>query len=84
MPFKASQSGNPSGRPKVVGEIRDLARRHGKFAIAKLVELAKSDNPRVAVAACSELLDRGYGRPAQSIEHSGGLEHRGQLIIKGG
>jgi hypothetical protein len=65
--FAPGVSGNPNGRPKVVAEIRDLARVHGPHAIARLVELSRSRDGAVAVNACRTLLDRGYGRPEQAI-----------------
>lgn len=67
MTFKAGQSGNPGGRPKETGEVKELARSHGKRAIEKLAALIDSDDERVAVAASEALLNRGYGKPAQAI-----------------
>jgi hypothetical protein len=66
-PFQPGQSGNPAGRPRVVGEIRDLARAKGPAALEILMAIAEDeDKPAAArVAAASALLDRGYGRPAQ-------------------
>lgn len=69
--FLKGQSGNPGGRPKVAGHIRELARKHGPDAIAKLVELMHGDDGRIARAAATDLLDRGYGKPSQPI---GGAE----------
>jgi hypothetical protein len=64
------QSGNPGGRPKVMPEIRELARNHGPEAIKRLVALMHSKNQSVAVRAAEALLDRGYGRPMQGLEIS--------------
>lgn len=65
--FAPGVSGNPSGRARVVGHIRDLARLHGEAAIEKLVELMNGEDPRVARAAATDLLDRGYGKPSQPV-----------------
>ncbi len=71
-PFRKGQSGNPGGRPKEVAEVRALARKHGQAAIKKLVELLKSGDERVVLGAVKELLDRGYGKSAQTITGEGG------------
>ena len=71
MAFEKGKSGNPGGRPKEVAEVRELAKKHGPEAIAKLVELMGSENERTAVAACEAILNRGYGRPAQSVTLGG-------------
>lgn len=65
--FAPGASGNPNGRPRVYGEVRELARQHGPDAIARLVVLMHSQDENVSVKACSVLLDRGYGRPEQAI-----------------
>lgn len=75
MPFAKGISGNPGGRPKEVAEVRELAKEHGPAAIKRLVKLMASDNERTAVAACQALLDRGYGKPHASVEHSGRIDH---------
>lgn len=66
--WRPGQSGNPGGRPKVVADIRELARQHGYDAIRRLVDLMFSKNEGVAVRAAEALLDRGYGRPLQGLE----------------
>jgi uncharacterized protein DUF5681 len=70
MPWKPGQSGNPSGRPKINPELRDLARRHTKIALTALVEIARDAKapPAARVAAANALLDRGYGRPMQAVD----------------
>ncbi len=71
MAFKKGQSGNPGGRPKEVAEVRELAKKHGPAAIKRLAKLMASENERTAVAACEAVLNRGYGRPAQSLTLAG-------------
>ena len=58
-------SGNPSGRPRVVADIQDLARQHGPEAIHTLVECLK--DPKHKVAAAIALLDRGFGKCTQLL-----------------
>jgi Family of unknown function (DUF5681) len=68
-PFKKGQSGNPGGRPKVVAEVKELARKHTGKAIETLVSIMANPKaaPAARVSAANALLDRGYGRPAQHI-----------------
>lgn len=71
--FKKGQSGNPSGRPRIVLEIREVARKHGNEAITAILALARAaQDEKVRMAAWREILDRGYGRPAQAITGEGG------------
>jgi Family of unknown function (DUF5681) len=68
-PFKKGQSGNPGGRPKVVAEVKELARTHTGAAIETLVSIMSNPKaaPAARVSAANSLLDRGYGKPAQHI-----------------
>jgi hypothetical protein len=68
-PFKKGESGNPGGRPKVVAEVKELARRHTTDAIQTLVSIMKdpSSAPAARVSAANALLDRGYGKPPQHV-----------------
>lgn len=68
MAWKKGQSGNPSGRPKSLREVTELARENSARAIERLVELMDDEDGRVALAAANSILDRGYGKPKQSIE----------------
>jgi hypothetical protein len=71
--FQPGKSGNPGGRPKIVGEVQELARSHATAAIETLAEIMQNEKAPCAarVAAASAILDRGYGKPPQAVEHSG-------------
>jgi len=84
MPFKKGQSGNPGGRPKEDAEVRAAARLHGIAAIDKLVELMNDDDPRIQISAANAILDRGFGKPAQShtIGNEEGKEFKTTTVIE--
>jgi hypothetical protein len=67
--WRQGQSGNPSGRPKVIGYIRDLAREHTEEAVDTLLDVMRNqDAPSAArVAAAEAMLSRGWGKPTQPI-----------------
>lgn len=58
---------------KTPTEIRSLARSHTETAINTLVGVMnQKEAPAAArVAAANSLLDRGWGKPVQAVEHSG-------------
>lgn len=70
-----------AGRPKGVSHrateaekagLEIKARKHTGTALDALVEVAQSGESEAArVSAATALLDRGYGRPRQQLEHSG-------------
>jgi hypothetical protein len=67
--FLQGHSGNPSGRPAIIGELQKLARAHTPTALATLVEIMSNtaSPPNARVAAAVALLDRGYGRPSTAV-----------------
>lgn len=71
MPFKPGQSGNPGGQLKAKAEVRELARQHGPDAITALAAIMHDSGaqPSARVAAAIHLLDRGFGKPKQEIDH---------------
>jgi len=69
MKFEKGQSGNPGGRPKADARVRDLAQAQTENAIAALVRVLEDKKAPAAsrVSAAVALLDRGWGKPAQTI-----------------
>ena len=80
--FRKGQSGNPGGRPKVLGEVQELARQYAPTVIVELARLAlRAKGETARIAAIRELLDRGYGRSRQAIEVSVPADNPLQLLL---
>ncbi|MHA6476179.1 hypothetical protein ACX1DW_01610 [Stutzerimonas sp. KH-1] len=75
---KRAGAGRPAGsRNKVTADIKEIAQSFGEEAIKSLVEIVRDgEAPHAArVSAVKELLDRGYGKAKQALEHSGGMTY---------
>lgn len=52
--------------------LADMAKDHAQAALASLVQIATAGESEAArVSAANAILDRAYGKPPQSLEHSG-------------
>src|ERR1043165_10251374 len=71
-PFPKGVSGNPGGRPKVLGDVQELARQRSPEAIETLSNIMRDTKapPAARVAAANALLDRGYGKATQPISQT--------------
>src|SRR6185295_3755238 len=67
-PLVVPVMGQPPVRQIAKLNVAALARRHGEKAIQTLADKLDNEDPRVAIDAASKLLDRGYGKPTQTIE----------------
>ncbi|WP_426313499.1 DUF5681 domain-containing protein [Methylobacterium fujisawaense] len=68
--FKKGRSGNPKGRPPIIREVQELAREYTDEAIEQLVSIGRDEkiNGSARVQAWNSVLDRGWGRPKQSVD----------------
>jgi hypothetical protein len=66
--WQKGKSANPGGRPKVLVEVRDLARVHTAEAIGVLASIMRNTkaSETARIAAAVQLLNRGWGLPAGS------------------
>jgi len=62
-PFKKGQSGNPGGKPKALIALREVCREMAPDMLSRIRQIAETAEPRVALEAARELLDRGFGKP---------------------
>ena len=71
-PFQKGTSGNPGGRPRVLADVQELARKRSPEAISTLVAIMNDEKalPAARVAAANAVLDRGYGKPTQPISQT--------------
>ena len=68
--FQKGSSGNVNGRPRVVGEIVELARQNSPAALATLSQIANDPKAPAAarVSAATEVMNRAYGRAPSAID----------------
>ena len=76
--YKPGQSGNPAGRPKMPDLSEAIAKilneeKDGKTALDAILAALRAKAAKGDVRAAQELLDRGYGKSSQPIEHSGNI-----------
>lgn len=75
-PFKKGQSGNPRGRPKKLPQLDTLLaevlgdEKDGVTAAEAILRAIRAKAARGDVRAAEVLLDRAWGKPKQSIDHT--------------
>lgn len=72
-------AGRRAGVPnKLTSSMKERAAFWGDKALQKLVDLVDSKDEAIALRASNDLLDRGYGKPAQTHQ---GTEDGGAIQI---
>ncbi|MBR1437913.1 MAG: hypothetical protein IJ587_05185 [Synergistaceae bacterium] len=81
--FQKGVSGNPGGRPKTDPEVKAILKAAAPEAARLLVEMMYEDNPKIAMWAITDVLDRTQGKPVQAqdinMDVSGLLDVRTQV-----
>lgn len=74
MALGKKTGGRVKGTPnKATADIKAAASKHGPEMIRILASIARSKKqpPQARTAAAVALLDRGFGKPAQELQHTG-------------
>lgn len=85
--FKRGQSGNPGGRSPRVGPngetLTQLARAKTAEALQTLVDLmAPAHEADIRLRAASAILDRGWGKPKESMDLDANVSGGGLPVIQ--
>ena len=75
--FKKGQSGNPNGRPKLPDISEALAKiladeKDGRTALEQTLLALRAKAVKGDIRAAEALLDRAFGKPKQSVDHTTG------------
>ena len=80
--FKKGVSGNPGGRPKMDAKVDKILKAASEDAAKALVDMLESENPQFKIKAAEAILDRLYGKPAQSTYVDGDFTTAGVTVVE--
>jgi hypothetical protein len=83
-PIQKGQVLNPTGRPKIPQELRDMAKAACPEAILIAVRIMKDEEEatRDRLKAVEIVLNRGYGTPMQSVELSNSSNEQLKILVE--
>ena len=85
-PFRKGVSGNPTGRPPGFGGYIRKRTKDGRviadFMLAVMQDATRKIDHRMEAAAW--LADRGFGKPVQTLEHSGSADNPIPILLTWG
>lgn len=67
----AQKNPGPKVKPRLIDVLRQEVEERMQEVTAPFWDNLTSDNPKIAMEAAKELLDRSYGKPKQATEISG-------------
>ena len=83
-PFEKGKSGNPTGRPKIPDDVKEMLKGATPAACKLLCDTINNPNEKTELRVkCSEIvLDRVFGKPQQAVEVD--AKNIPQVIFVGG
>lgn len=81
--FEKGKSGNPSGRPKVDKDVKEMLKAAAPKAAALLIETVNDPEVKIDLRIkCAEtVMDRVYGKAVQPIE--GNMDNKVEIVLGG-
>ena len=82
--FKPGQSGNPSGRPKIPDDVKQMFREATPRACEVLCQIINDEGARYSdrIKAAEVIMDRAWGKAVQAVDVD--AKNIPQVVIVGG
>jgi len=83
--WRKGASGNPSGRPRVPDDVREMARVLTREALEVQASIMRDDAAPAAarISAAENIINRAYGKPESNVTLNAGAEFAEILAAAG-